>query len=85
MKIGNRRPLLDTLLRVESSDGTGVGLADEEIQEEIDTFMFEVNAIEVFEITYLYNFFFLKGHDTTASAVSWFLYCMAANPECQVT
>ncbi|EFX88386.1 hypothetical protein DAPPUDRAFT_311388 [Daphnia pulex] len=61
---GNRRPLLDTLLGAKSSDGTNVGLADKEIQEEIDTFMFE-------------------GHDTTASAVSWFLYCMAANPECQ--
>jgi hypothetical protein len=25
-----------------------------------------------------------KGHDTSASMMGWFLYLMAANPECQV-
>jgi cytochrome P450 len=26
----------------------------------------------------------LQGHDTTASAIVWFLYCMAVNPKHQV-
>jgi hypothetical protein len=49
---------LDTLLGAKSSDGTNVGLADKEIQEEIDTFMFEVIATEHCLITYQYNFLF---------------------------
>ncbi|XP_057376934.1 cytochrome P450 4C1-like [Daphnia carinata] len=60
---GNRRALLDLLLAVEA-DENNAGLSDQDIQEEIDTFMFE-------------------GHDTTTSAICWFLYCMATNPECQ--
>lgn len=27
--------------------------------------------------------FMFEGHDTTTSAISWFLYCMALNPEHQ--
>jgi cytochrome P450 len=63
ISLGNRRPLLDLLLDVTDD---GVKLTQQEIREEIDTFMF-------------------AGHDTTASAMSWFLYCMACNPECQET
>ncbi|KAI9563274.1 hypothetical protein GHT06_010732 [Daphnia sinensis] len=57
----NRLPLLDLLLKA-SDDGNI--LSDQDIRNEIDTFMFE-------------------GHDTTTSLMSWFLYCMAANPKCQ--
>nr|KAF6381633.1 cytochrome P450 family 4 subfamily B member 1 [Pipistrellus kuhlii] len=27
--------------------------------------------------------FMFEGHDTTTSGISWFLYCMALNPEHQ--
>ncbi|XP_064415856.1 cytochrome P450 4B1-like [Latimeria chalumnae] len=53
---------LDILLCAKDEDGKG--LSDENIQAEVDTFMFE-------------------GHDTTASGISWILYCMALYPEHQ--
>jgi len=56
-----RRPLLDLLLQTADDETV---LTQENIREEISTFMF-------------------AGHDTTAAAMSWFLYCMATNPQCQ--
>ncbi|NWW59518.1 CP4B1 protein, partial [Ifrita kowaldi] len=53
---------LDILLC--SKDANGVGLSDEDLRAEVDTFMFE-------------------GHDTTASGISWLLYCMSLHPEHQ--
>ena len=53
---------LDILLTVR--DETGKGLSDKEIQEQVDTFLFE-------------------GHDTTASALQWTLYYLAAHPDLQ--
>ncbi|XP_015668037.1 cytochrome P450 4B1 [Protobothrops mucrosquamatus] len=63
-KIQNKRHLdfLDILLC--AKDENGIGLSDEEVRAEVDTFMFE-------------------GHDTTASGISWLLYCLAQNPEHQ--
>ncbi|XP_053105522.1 cytochrome P450 4B1-like isoform X2 [Hemicordylus capensis] len=63
-KIQAKRHLdfLDILLC--AKDENGIGLSDEDLRAEVDTFMFE-------------------GHDTTASAISWLLYCMAQNPEHQ--
>ncbi|XP_034240992.1 cytochrome P450 4C1-like isoform X2 [Thrips palmi] len=56
-----REALLDQLLDANES---AANLADSDIQEEVDTFMFE-------------------GHDTTAAAISFLLYCVAANPDVQ--
>ncbi|XP_042320652.1 cytochrome P450 4B1-like isoform X2 [Sceloporus undulatus] len=63
-KIQQKRYLdfLDILLF--AKDENGIGLSDEDIRAEVDTFMFE-------------------GHDTTASGISWLLYCLAVNPEHQ--
>ncbi|XP_066479592.1 cytochrome P450 4B1-like [Tiliqua scincoides] len=63
-KILKKRHLdfLDILLC--AKDDKGNPLSDEDLQAEVDTFMF-------------------GGHDTTASGISWLLYCMAQNPEHQ--
>ncbi|XP_062437006.1 cytochrome P450 4B1-like [Rhea pennata] len=63
-KIEKKRHLdfLDILLC--AKDENGVGLSDEDLRAEVDTFMFE-------------------GHDTTASGISWLLYCMSLHPEHQ--
>nr|QST15013.1 CYP4AN-like protein [Diaphanosoma celebensis] len=56
-----RRAFLDLLLLAARN---GDGLSEDEIRNQVDTFMFE-------------------GHDTTASAITWFLYCMATHPDVQ--
>uniref|UniRef100_A0A8C3JYI9 CP4B1 protein n=1 Tax=Calidris pygmaea TaxID=425635 RepID=A0A8C3JYI9_9CHAR len=63
-KIQKKRHLdfLDILLC--TKDANGVGLSDEDLRAEVDTFMFE-------------------GHDTTASGISWLLYCLSLHPEHQ--
>ncbi|XP_067846421.1 cytochrome P450 4B1-like [Heptranchias perlo] len=53
---------LDILLC--SRDENGIGLSDEDLRAEVDTFMYE-------------------GHETIASGLSWFLYCLAQHPEHQ--
>ncbi|XP_067893341.1 cytochrome P450 4B1-like [Heterodontus francisci] len=62
IKEKKHRDFLDILLC--SRDENGVGLSDEDLRAEVDTFMFE-------------------GHDTTASGISWLLYCLAQHPEHQ--
>ncbi|XP_032884389.1 cytochrome P450 4B1-like [Amblyraja radiata] len=62
IKEKKHRDFLDILLC--SKDENGIGLSDEDLRSEVDTFMFE-------------------GHDTTASGISWLLYCLAQHPEHQ--
>ncbi|XP_052075393.1 cytochrome P450 4F4-like [Mytilus californianus] len=51
---------LDILLT--AKDDNGIGLSDEDVRAEVDTFLFE-------------------GHDTTASAISWTIYCLGKYTE----
>ncbi|NXT92156.1 CP4B1 protein, partial [Anhinga rufa] len=63
-KIQKKRHLdfLDILLC--TKDANGIGLSDEDLRAEVDTFMF-------------------AGHDTTASGISWLLYCLSLYPKHQ--
>ncbi|XP_054720562.1 cytochrome P450 4V2-like [Uloborus diversus] len=56
-----RKPFLQLLLEHHLRDSS---FTEEDIREEVDTFMFE-------------------GHDTTAMAISWALFCLGQNPEIQ--
>lgn len=59
--IKKKMPLLDMLLQ---STVDGKALTNEDIREEVDSFMF-------------------AGHDTTTSAITFALYCLAKHPEVQ--
>lgn len=75
---GKRLAFLDLLLKAQDQDGQS--LSDQDIREEVDTFMFEVNypPIAAKAINLLF-----QGHDTTAAAIVWTLYLLGSNPEIQ--
>lgn len=73
--------LLDLLLQ---STIDGKPLTNEDIREEIDTFMFEVSAISRTRcFPFSCNFFHCQGHDTTNSAIAFTLYNIGKYQEVQ--
>lgn len=72
---------LDTLL---TSEVEGKPLTFEEIFEEVSTFMFEVRAKLFSLAVYWCVPYLLQGHDTTSSAITFGIFCLASTPEVQL-
>lgn len=90
---GKYKDFLDVLLTARDDDGQGLTLR--EIRDEVDTFLFEGTS----SFSYLPKLLrcganipcarhsyrvIIIGHDTTASAISWTLYSLATNQQCQL-
>lgn len=68
-----KKAFLDMLLEMKMENN----LTDEDIREEVDTFMFEGGIMrDVLESRSL-------GHDTTTTGIAWTLWCLACHPEIQ--
>lgn len=78
--IKQKKAFIDILL---NSTINGQPLSDEDIREEVDTFMFEVFRFIIYIIRILLLSVFKQGHDTTTSAILFTLYNIAKYPEVQ--
>lgn len=78
-----RLAFLDLLI---TASGNGSVLTDEDIREEVDTFVsFSLKKFSVIcNRQFLRNILqMFEGHDTTSAAVSWCLFLMGSNPKIQ--
>ncbi len=74
-----RVAFLDTLLKCKKLDET---ITFDDIQEEVDTFMFE--GFRSFKCIHIsLSIFMFKGHDTTAAAASWACHLIGSHPQVQ--
>lgn len=70
-----KKAFLDLLLEMEKDEN----FTDEDIREEVDTFMFEGMIIN----RSLLLVPSLSGHDTTAASLGWTLWCVSHHPTVQ--
>lgn len=56
-------------------------LSLDSVQEEVDTFMFEVSSQSISSEWHVFNW--LKGHDTTATALNFALFMLALHQDVQ--
>lgn len=78
--IKKKKAFLDMLLEA-TVDGKLLG--NEEIREEVDTFMFAVSFCLKSDCNIIIQHLSLQGHDTTTSAISFILYNLAKHPDIQ--
>ena len=78
-EVGMKKRLAFLDLLIDASKG-GTVLSDEDIREEVDTFMFEGDSDS--KKSFKSNLI-LSGHDTTATNMSFSLYLLATHPEIQ--
>lgn len=75
-----KKALLDILLQ---STVDGKSLSNEDIREEVDTFMFEVIMDKKKNFILTLSIFTPKGHDTTTSGICFTLYLISRHPNVQ--